>query len=93
MLWWEAASWGLFGGFIVDGLELYGVVRRNAGIWPSDCRSLAFVVVEVIRLVTGAGLAMAFSESGQISGAVGAIMIGVAAPLIVEKMSRQLPKI
>ena len=88
---WELAGWGLFGGFIVDGLEFWHDVRRNGGNWPVYYTSLAYVVAEAVRLVAGAGLAIAFGKSGQVSGVIGAIAIGAAAPLIVEKLGQQLP--
>ena len=91
MDWWELAGWGLFGGFIVDGLEFWRDVRRNGGAWPVYYRSLAGIVAEVIRLFAGAGLAIAFGKSGQVSGVIGAIAIGAAAPLIVEKLGQQPP--
>ncbi len=91
MEWWEFASWGLFGGFITDGLEFWRLVRNNEGKWPKDFWSGAFIVAEGVRLLAGAGLALAFGESGQVSGPVGALAIGVAAPLIVEKFAQQLP--
>jgi len=61
------------------------------GACPVYYTSLAGVVAEAIRLFAGAGLAIAFGKSGQISGVIGAIAIGAAAPLIVEKLSQQLP--
>lgn len=91
MDWWELAGWGLFGGFIVDGLEFWRDVRRNGGAWPVYYKSLAGIVAEAIRLFAGAGLAIAFGKSGQVSGVIGAIAIGAAAPLIVEKLGQQLP--
>lgn len=91
MEWWELGGWGLFGGFIVDGLEFWRLVRTNGGIWPVQYRSFASIAAEIIRLVAGAGLAIAFGKSGQITGAIGAVAIGAAAPLIVEKLAQQLP--
>ena len=88
MQWWHLACWGLFGGFLVDGVELYRAVLRNHGRWPIRYRSWAFAIGECIRLFAGAGLAVAFSESGQINGALGALTIGAATPLIVDRISQ-----
>jgi hypothetical protein len=93
MMWWELAGWGLFGGFITDGLELWRLVRANGGSWPANCRSYGYLIAEVIRLGAGAGLALAFGASGQVSGPMGALAIGVATPLIVEKLSKSLPEV
>jgi hypothetical protein len=89
--WWELGILGLFGGFIVDGLEFWHLVRDAKGGWPVQYRSCAFIAAEVVRLGIGAGLAIAFGKSGQVSGVIGAIAIGAAAPIIVEKLSHQLP--
>jgi hypothetical protein len=93
MTWWDFALWGFFGGFIVDGLELWHRVQKNNGKWPSGYLSIAFFIAEIIRLVAGAGLAVAFGKSGQVNGSIGALAIGVATPLIVEKLSSFLPSL
>ena len=89
--WYIFALWGLLGGVIVDGLELWRVVRANGGQWPKAYRTAAFVLAEAIRLGAGGALAVAFGLSGQVTAPVGALAIGVATPLIVEKLSQQLP--
>ena len=93
MEWWQVAIWGFLGGFIVDGLEVWRLVRSNNGSWPAQCSSFAFFVAEMIRLISGAVLSVAFGISKQISGPLGALAIGVATPLIVEKLSALLPPI
>lgn len=96
MSWLDAALWGAFGGFAVEGLELYTAVRRH-GHWPWRVRgprevgAPGYVVAELIRLIIGAGLAGAAEASGQITSAVGALAVGVAAPLIVERLARAIP--
>jgi hypothetical protein len=93
MTWLQLALWGLFGGFIVDGLEVWRMVRSNNSRWPAECLTVAFFVAEAIRLVASAGLAIAFGTTGQVSGPLGALAIGIAAPLIVEKLTAYLPAI
>jgi hypothetical protein len=91
---WEYAIWGLFGGFAVEGLEFSGAIRRTGG-WPwhqPDEPGLAPLAVSVvIRLVIGAGLAAAAGTTGQISGPFGALTMGIAAPLLIEQLARQIP--
>lgn len=41
--------------------------------------------------MVGAGIAAAAAGSNQVSGAFAAFAIGVAAPLIMEKLARQIP--
>ena len=91
--WLELALWGLLGGGIVDGLEFWREVRTNGGRCPEEFRTMAYLVAEAIRLGVGAVLAVAFGLHGQVTAPLGALAIGVAAPLIVEKMSKQLPKL
>lgn len=93
MDWWALGGWGLFGGFIVDGIEFWRLVRSHQGVWPAQYSKPGFFAAEAVRLVVGAGLAIVFGETGQITGALGAVAIGAAAPLIVEKLAQQLPTI
>lgn len=91
---WEYAFWGFFGGFAVDGLEFAGAIRRVGG-WPwrqpGEPGPLPYAVSVAIRLVVGAGLAAAAGTTGQISGPFGALAVGVAAPLLIEQLARQIP--
>ncbi|APU14101.1 MULTISPECIES: hypothetical protein [Actinoalloteichus] len=91
---WEYAVWGLFGGFAVEGLEFSGAIRRT-GNWPwripGEPGPLPLLVSVLIRLGVGSGLAAAAGITGQVSGPFGALAIGVAAPLLVEQITRALP--
>ena len=90
----EYAAWGLFGGFAVEGLEFAAAIRRT-GKWPWRKRGepgpLPLLTSIVIRLAVGAGLAAAAGEASQVSGPFGALAVGVAAPLLVEQLARQIP--
>lgn len=96
MMWFHAALWGLFGSFAVEGLDLWAAVRRR-GVWPWRVRgpqevgALGYLVAELVRLVIGGGLASAAMVSGQITTPVGALAVGIAAPLIVERLTRPIP--
>lgn len=89
----EYALWGLFGGFAIEGLEFSAAIRRT-GSWPWKQEgepSCAMLLVSVIiRLGIGAGLAVAAGLTGQISGPLGAVAIGVAAPLFIEQLAGQV---
>jgi len=98
--WITAALWGLFGGFAVEGLELYTAVRRygrmpwqikgpGKGVKEPSCP--AYVVAEVIRLAIGAGLAWAALANHQITGPFGAIAVGAAAPFIIGQLAKGIP--
>jgi hypothetical protein len=96
-----AGVWGLFGGFAVEGLEMRAAYYRY-GCWPwkvprtdvkvaPEAGPLGYATAEIIRLLVGAGLAMAAVATGQVSGPLGAIGIGVAAPTIVGQLAKILP--
>jgi hypothetical protein len=58
---------------------------RRRSEWP-DIWSLSWS-----RLVIGSGVACALAESKQITTAFGALAVGVATPLIVERLTRAIP--
>ena len=90
-----AGVWGLFGGFAVSGLELQALLRSR-GRWPwqsakgepPEISRSAYLTGEIVRLLVGAGLAWAAAATGQISGPLGAVGIGAAAPFILDQLSR-----
>jgi len=89
----QAAVWGLLGGFIVEALELL-VASRRVGGWPwtrpGEPGVAPMVVSVVLRMAIGAILAAAAYGSGQVGGPLPALGLGVAAPLVIEKMTRTL---
>jgi len=91
---WGYALWGAFGGLSIEGIEFYGVIRRT-GRWPwnikGEPRPLPLLVSVAIRVGVGFGLALAAAQTGQVSGPLGAIAVGVAAPLLIEQMAKQVP--
>lgn len=86
--------WGAFGGLAVEALQFYSVLRRTGG-WPwktvGELDPGPLVMSVVIRVGVGLGLAAAAGDTGQIAGPLGAIAVGVAAPLLIEQMAQQLP--
>jgi hypothetical protein len=87
---WSYGGWGLLGGLIVDGLEFYSAVRANKGKVPVAWKRPGTYVAELIRVGVGGILAAATGMSGQIGGPIGALSVGAAAPLLVEKLSQGL---
>lgn len=91
------ALWGLFGGFAVEGLDLYTAVRRhNRWPWRTGTRRReagpwAYLCAELIRLAIGAGLAGAAAASDQVTTPIAALAVGVAAPLVIERLARAVP--
>jgi hypothetical protein len=89
MLPWECALWGLLGAASIEGAEIFQAIRRTRELpWQNKQGpgGKAFLVSVVIRLGLGAVLAMVLGASGQISGALGAFVTGLAAPVLIEKM-------
>ncbi|MEU5693902.1 hypothetical protein [Actinosynnema sp. NPDC020468] len=97
---WEGALWGIAGGITVEFYDYQAVVRatrtvpwhdpevpkrrvdasarrRNFGIWLS---------ATLFRVAAGGVQAAAFSASGQVAGAIAAFGLGVAGPLVVERL-------
>ncbi|NMI00730.1 hypothetical protein [Pseudonocardia acidicola] len=91
---WEFALWGAFGGVAVEILQVIGAIKRTKNLpWLEygEVSLPALLVSAVLRLGLGAGLAVALGQAGQIAGSVGAVAVGIAAPLIVEQMGKQVP--
>lgn len=91
---WDDAVWGLFGGFATDGLEFAGAIRRVGG-WPWHQRGepgpLPLAASVLIRLAGGTRHAAVAKSTGQVSGPFGALPVGVAAPLLIERLARHVP--
>ncbi|WP_152990054.1 hypothetical protein [Frankia sp. ACN1ag] len=91
---WEAAMWGSYGGFAVEGLVLIAEARRIGG-WPwsgpDQLPARVLVLAIVIRVGIGAGLAAAAFSSEQITTAFAAISIGAGANKIIEGILGQVP--
>lgn len=90
----EYALFGLLGGFLVEAVELRRAIQKTKG-WPwRDPDEPSFgpwLTAILLRLAASAGLAFGFGAGGQISGALGALTAGIAAPLVIEKLATQLP--
>ena len=91
---WAAAAWGLLGGLCVEALALHTTIRSTPQ-WnwrrPIPQGMPAYLISIVVRLGAGAALAAAAAGSGQVSGSFAAFGLGVAAPLIVQKLSQIIP--
>ena len=91
---WGAAVWGLAGSLCVEALALYSLIRHSRRwSWrkPIPQGLTAYIISVFLRAGAGAGLAAAAAGSGQVSGTFAAFALGVAAPLVVEKLSQEIP--
>lgn len=88
------ALMGLLGGFLVEAVEWQAAIRRTRDFpWRAEGEpALAPMLLAVLlRLAAGAGLAFAAGTDHQVNGPFGALAVGIAAPLIVEKLASQVP--
>jgi hypothetical protein len=90
---WQLALWGAAGGLMVEAIEFYGAIKRT-GSWPWKQRGepgpLPLVVSVVIRIGVGLGLTWAAATTNQVVSAFGAVAVGVAAPLLLEQMAKNV---
>lgn len=84
--WWYFGLWGLLGSFIVDGLNLARNLDNPKKKFDRRNINLEFFVGTILRLLIGAILAICFGLSGQITGEVGALVVGITAPAIVDRI-------
>jgi hypothetical protein len=82
--------WGLVGASIVVLLDLSAEIGKS-GDWPwrtrVPIRMSAYLTALVLRVLMGAGVAAGATASGAASGPLSAVAIGVATPLIIEKLA------
>lgn len=88
MDWWEFGIWGLAGGLLIEALEVQNAARLNGGILPPAYTGWAFWIGEVIRVLGGGALAVAFGQSAVVTTPVAAMAIGISTPVIVEKLKQ-----
>lgn len=89
----ESALWGLLGSFIVEALELGAALRRAKTLpWnrPDEPGLPAYLASVVLRLAAGAGLAALIGADGQLASPFAAGLLGITAPLLIEKILRQV---
>lgn len=65
--------------------------RSGRGAPPIPQGLVAYVLSVVIRVGVGAALAATAASGKQVAGAFGAFGLGVAAPLVIEKLARAVP--
>lgn len=92
---WQACLWGLAGVGLVEAYLMWGAVSSSAGPrWPwvndDGHRKVGFYVVAfACRCVMGVGLDAVYAATHQVSGPLGAVTLGIAAPLIIKQMAER----
>jgi hypothetical protein len=90
----ELVWWGAFGGLGVEAVQLLRSTKRVNGLpWKVDGEpALGVLLLSVgMRLFIGCGLATAAGLSDQVSGPMGALAVGVCAPLIIDQIGSGVP--
>lgn len=87
-----AALWGLIGAAAIEAWDLYVAIHRVKGFpwnFAGEVALIPYLVSIILRVLLGIGMAIAFVASGQADGPVGVVAIGIAAPKILEQLTRQ----
>lgn len=82
--WWYFLIWGMLGGLIVDGLEIVKLVKQDVTRW-AKFRSTGYLAAEFLRILIGGILAVALGLAGEVEAPLGALIVGVTAPIIVDR--------
>jgi hypothetical protein len=93
MEWWPAALWGLAGGACVELWNLNCLTRQPDFAWrhPVPQGLSAYVTAVLTRLAIGTIVAAAAAASGEITGIWVAFGLGVAGPVVVQRLAGDVP--
>ena len=93
MEWWQAALWGLAGGACVELWNLHCLTRQRVFSWrrPIPQGLSAYATAVLTRLAIGTIVAAAAAAGGEITGAWAAFGLGVAGPLVVQRLAGDVP--
>lgn len=81
---------GVIGGVLVDGMAFVNVVKAGHGRPPVRYRRPWTWVAEGLRLLVGGTLAAVFYASRQVDTPLAAVTVGIAAPIIIDRLARPL---
>jgi hypothetical protein len=90
---WQACLWGLLGAGLVEVRALWAAFQPSrTPRWPwKDGRGRSqvsgYAVAVVCRFGMAAGLDAVYAAAQQIAGPLGAVTMGVAAPLVIQQMA------
>jgi hypothetical protein len=90
---WQAALWGMAGGFSGELWNLHKLTRQPAFSWrrPIPQGLSAWVTAALARVLIGTIVVAAASAGDEIRGAWVAFTLGIAAPLVVQKLAGEVP--
>ena len=82
---------GVFGGLLAELAGLYKIRENDPNNLPDYLTSPFYWGVTILMILAGAGLAYAYTLTGQELGAILSINIGASAPLIIGKFTSSTP--
>jgi hypothetical protein len=90
---WQAAMWGLAGGLCVELWNLHMLTREARFSWrcPIPQGLSAYLTAIATRLALGAIVAAAAAAGGEIKGVWIAFGLGVAAPVVLQRVAGDVP--
>jgi hypothetical protein len=105
MVWWVGALWGLLGGALIEIFDLYTEIRRRHALpWQGQGRgrgsnrrprgqpsAFIYTLASTLRLMMSCGVTAVAGASSMISAAWVAVATGISAPLILERLAKQVP--
>lgn len=92
---WVACTWGLLGAVLVEMRGLWIALQPfRAPKWPwRDGRGRAqvagYAIAVACRFGMAAGLNAVYAAAHQIAGPLGAVTMGIAAPLLIQQLALQ----
>ena len=90
--WWVFLLWGCLGSLVADGTGYLKVAQAEGGI-PPGYFTWFKAAATLVRATIGGVLATALGVSGQISVPFGALVVGISAPLLVDRYLQNPPKL
>ena len=90
---WQACLWGLLGAGLVEVRALWGAIQPSrVPKWPwRDGRgrpqTVGYAIAVACRFGMAAGLDTVYAAAHQIAGPLGAVTMGIAAPLVIQQMA------
>lgn len=88
----EGFIYGVFGGVFSEVLGLFKMRREASSLRPEWIKSPFYWIITGTMILAGGGLVFAYLESDFPMNAILALNVGASAPLILENLAGQVPK-
>lgn len=91
VVWWALALWGTGGVVIVELLDWAGAIKRTGTFpWrnPKEPKLGPFLFSAAVRIAAAAFVTAGGALNGQVTTILAAAGVGIAAPVILEKLAK-----